>query len=189
MEALLKSFMEQTEGAGLSDGDYLRACNALKKCFEMIPTTPGIRPRVNDMEFKLEFKCKFGYSLYLDIMKGIRLSGEAPDKVVYTLRVSKDCTIVKEQVNMQCTIDKMSSMIENICLTYFFDTFTITNSVGSTEYDLQKVLEGLNEKYDRFNELIGEDRDPEILTKNEHYIFITEIFHLCFEESKYNLSS
>ena len=53
MDALLKTFMEQAEEAGLSEGDYLKTCNALKKSFEMINTADS-KETPYDVEFKLE---------------------------------------------------------------------------------------------------------------------------------------
>ena len=181
MDDLLKSFMEQAEEAGLSEGDYLKTCNALKKTFEMVKTTDGTE-KPFDVEFKLEFKCKFGHSFYLNIIKGIRVSGPFPNKITYTLRVSKDCTIIKEQVNVTCNLGKLIGMIKNVCYTYMFDTFTITNSVGSIEYNVKKVLEELNEKYKQLNNFRDDCDDYEIVSKDEHYFFIIDIFQRCYDE-------
>ena len=180
MDDLLKSFMEQAEEAGLSEGDYLKTCNALKKTFEMVKTTDGAE-KPFDVEFKLEFKCKFGYSFFLNVTKGIRVSGPFANKVIYTLRVTKDCTIIKEQVNVTCNLGKMIAMIKNTCYSYMFDTFTITNSICCIEYNVKKVLETLNDKYNHLNNLRDDD-DTEIVSKDEHYFFIIDIFHRCYEE-------
>jgi hypothetical protein len=178
--------MEQAENAGLSEGEYLKTCNALKKTFEMVNIIDG-KETPFDMEFKLEFKCKNGYEFYLNITKAIRVSGPFPNRVQYTLRVSKDCTIIKEQINAKCNLHKMSSMIKNVCFTYMLDTFTITNSISSTEYNVKKVMEYLNDKYNHYNSLPEEDdaheREYEFVCKNEHTYFIDGIFHRCFEES------
>lgn len=175
--------MEQAEGAGLSEGDYLKTCNALKRTFEMVNSTDG-KEKPFDVEFKLEFKCKFGYSFYLNIIKGIHVIGPFANKITYTLRVSKDCTIIKEQVNVTCNLGKLIGMIKNACYTYMFDTFTITNSVGCIEYDVKKVLETLNDKYNHFNNLPddSDEREPEFIGKKEYYVFIISIFHRCYEE-------
>ena len=190
MDDLLKSFMEQAEEAGLSEGDYLKTCDALKKTFVMVNSTDN-KETSYDMQFKFEFKCKLGYTLSLDITKAIRIAGPFANRIKYTLLVRKPGVmnaIIKEEVNVTCKYHKIASMIKVICNTYLFDTFTITNSVGCIEYNVKKVLEMLNDKYMHFNSLPEDDDDEherefQLLTKNEHAYFIAGIFNQCYEES------
>jgi hypothetical protein len=44
MDSLFQKFLSDAESAGLSEGDYLKACNALKQAFETAKTAPTPQP-------------------------------------------------------------------------------------------------------------------------------------------------
>jgi len=179
--------MEQAEEAGLSEGDYLKTCNALKKSFEMINTGDS-KETPYDVEFKLEFKCKMGYSVSLDVEKGIRVSGPHPNKIKYSVLVSKPSfmhNIIKEETTT-CSVQRFSKKLDVLCNTFMFDTFTITNSFGCIEYDVKKAIEHQKHKYDHYNNLNEDDGDNQYISLNEQYYIIMSIFNDCYEENYSN---
>jgi hypothetical protein len=172
--------MEQAEEAGLSEGDYLKICNALKQSFEKIKIDAP-KETARNVEFTLEFTCVLGQSVYINISKSIVVSGPHINKLEYTFRVTKDGDIIKEHVNKICTMSQFHDMIKRIVKIYRFDEFCITTDVACNTYTTKHIAEIEHERYKHLNSLgsvyVDDDNDePWHLEYFPHLEFIRTIY-------------
>ena len=67
MEALLRKFLEDTESAGLPEGDYLKLCNFLKDAHKHMnkPERPVPAPTILDLDFDIRFAGEITTNLHI----------------------------------------------------------------------------------------------------------------------------
>ena len=182
MDALLKSYMDQAEEAGLSEGDYLKVCNALKSSFEKVNTTT--KQTSHDVKFTLEFKSMTGHLVYFNISKYIRLLSEEPNLIVYTFRVVKDGDIIREEVDKVCTMHNFPIKLKSLCYLYKFEDFTISSDVGSVMYNVKELIAIEHDMSCYINKLgpVYEDDDNyEPITFCSDTPIFTFIYHIYYE--------
>jgi len=181
----MKSYMEQAENAGLSEGDYLKVCDALKQSFEKVNVKSNIK-KVNSINFTLSFTDLFKNQLSLSVKKVIQMSGDESDKVIYTLvTINEKGDIIMNEQDETCDMRSMGMKLKNICATYRFDTFQIINDIAEIEYDVEKICKIQHARYKFRNELGPVDDDEDFdyyITPNMiYYEFILGLYHVAID--------
>ena len=187
----MKSFMEQAQDAqekGMTEGDYLKVCNALKNAFNAVNTqeTP-VRfrrlERTKPVYFQLSFKNISGQNVFFSVTETLTYDIGSSDHT-YSLRITDDTDVALEFINVT-TSDSMIEKLESIMTAHMPDEFELVTDVSKTTYCVEEFIEREHDRVKKLQELgplkyFMTNRDGDIVDEIDEDFMFTSNPHIIF---------
>ena len=181
MDSLFQKFMSETEAAGLSEGDYLKACNALKQAFEAakLPTTVAqpVEDRIaqrRPLDITIanqneENDCHFTFQIRVKEYCVTR--GHQPNEVriSYTINSSVDGGIQKQVEDKYMGHTDLCNLIHKLILASQTQALTFhSEDLGEVYYDLEKTFQ-FDSEFEKKVSRVYENDDDDVVFDNSSF--------------------
>jgi hypothetical protein len=150
MDSLFQKFLSDAESAGLSEGDYLKACNALKQAFETTKTTPTAQPEQDRYHRRIplnveinnhdeESSCGFVFSFTFHEFLVTR--GTNPNEMMVSYDIDIDGATIKEVRNQSIDVTESYKLLRRlITASQTHAVYMKTSDMARVRYEMEEVF-------------------------------------------------